>query len=626
MDRRLAAILAADVVGYSRLMGMDESGTLARLMAHRKEFIDPTIATHRGRIVKLMGDGALVEFASVVDALACAIDIQRGMQERNRDEPEEQRIEFRIGINLGDVIVEGDDIYGDGVNVAARLEGLAEPGGICISEAVHTATGNKLPLDYDDIGEQQVKNIAKPVRVYRARLQIGAELPKSAAVSIPTKRPKVRPLIVSAAVVLVVMGMLLTWLNPWAPEIEPAPHDQIALPQQQKPSIAVLPFNNMSGDPAQEYFVDGMTDDLIIDLSRVSGLFVISRNSTFAYKGTAPDVRQVSRDLGVKYVLEGSMRRAGDMVRINAQLIDASTGGHVWAERFDRKLTDVFALQDEVSRKIVSALAVQLTTDEEQQFSQAAQANPEAYDLLLRGLEQFRRFTRETNAAARELFKRAITHDPDFARAYADVALTHGIDIQFGWSEQSEELFAEAFAYAEKALQLDPTLRQGYFVLANLYLASKQHDKAIDVGRKTVTLHPNYADGYAQFAQVLIHAGRPQDGLDTLGKAMTLNPRYAFFYTWIEGHAHMLMRQYDQAISAFKKVIEKNAHFPGAHLTLASLYGNLGDIEEAKWEAAEILSLRPDFSLTEEKTRVPYKRSVDLEYYIAGLRKAGLPD
>ncbi len=286
----------------------------------------------------------------------------------------------------------------------------------------------------------------------------------------------------------------------------------------------------------------------------------------------------------------------------------------------------MFALQDEVSQKIVSALAVKLTTEEKQQFNQAAQSNPEAYDLLLRGLEQFRRFTRETNAAARDLFKRAIDYDPDFARAYANVALTHGIDVQFGWSEPSEDLLDQSFEYADKALKLDSKLRQVYFALSNLYLISKQHDKAIDASRKAVTLHPNYADGYAQFAQLLIYAGRPRDGLDALGKAMILNPRYAFFYTWIEGHAYMLMGQYDKAISAFEKVIEKNAHFPGAHLTLASLYGNLGKLEEAKWEAAEVLSLRPDFSLAEETRRAPYKNPDDLEYYIAGLRKAGLPD
>jgi adenylate cyclase len=1029
MERHLAAILAADVVGYSRLMEADESGTLARLMAHRNEFIDPTIAAHHGRIVKLMGDGALVEFASVVDALACAVDIQRGMRERNQDQdqPAPQRIEFRIGINLGDVMVQGNDIYGDGVNVAARLEGLAEPGGVCISDSVRTAVGSKLPLEYEFLGEQQVKNIAEPIRAFRAQLQAGAELPEPAEVSEPAKKSRARPAIIGGALAVVVIGVLLAWFKPWAPEFEPASVEQMSYPLPdkpsiavlpfdnlsgdpeqdyladglteeiistlsrtpklfviarnstdiyknkptpvkevaeeqgvryvlegsvqrvgdririnvqlidalagdhvwserydrdfkdlfalqdnishnvaiamqvhltvgemaesrrrgtpspeafllahkalwhlwrfnredmakaralierareiapdalfplqmegwidlnearygwspskegsmqsaeeiakkalamdpndadtmlllagvyrgrrdldraaryaertielspnhagalnmfghilnysgrpkeaktaikkamrlspyspaafsanlglsymmlgeydkaiaeyekvlargaltvfsyerlaaihalkgdletareyagkllevkpdftidgwskvlfykntadlkreldalrkaglpetsplklpEKPSIAVLPFTNMSGDPEQEYFADGMTDDLITDLSKVSGLFVIARNSTFAYKGQSPDVRQVAKDLGVRYVIEGSVRRARDKVRINAQLIDASTGGHMWAERFDRKLTDVFALQDEVSQKIVSALAVKLTSDEKQRFSQAAQANPEAYDLLLRGLEQFRRFTKETNAEARKLFKRAITHDPDFARAYADVAWTHGLDIQFGWSEPSEDLYAEAFAYAEKALQLDPTLRQVYAALGNLYLTRKQHDKAIDVVRKLVALHPNYADGYAQLGQLLIYAGRPRDGLDALGKAMILNPRYAFFYTWIEGHAHMMLRQHGEAIEAFEQVIEKNAHFPGAHLTLASLYGNLGNIEDAKWEATEVLSLRPDFSLTREKNRVPYKKPADLEYYIAGLRKAGLPD
>ncbi len=624
MERRLAAILAADVVGYSRLMGVNEEATLQRLNACRS-IIDRLINEHQGRVFGSAGDSVIAEFASPVSAVRCAVAVQRSLQEQNADLVEDRRMHYRIGVNLGDVMVEDDNLLGDGVNIAARLESLADPGEVCISANVFEQVENKLDLGYAYLGEKALKNIARPLRVYRVLMT-----PEETQLTPRDDESRIRWLLSPVPIVIVLLvataiGYLILQ-NRGELFDDTASLDQVAVPSPEKPSIAVLPFRNMSGDAEQEYFADGMTDDLITDLSKISGLFVIARNSSFAYKGQYPDVRQVAKDLGVKYILEGSVRRAADTVRINAQLIDAVSGGHVWAERFDRKLTDVFSLQDEVSRKIVAALAVNLTKDEQQQLSQAVQVNPEAYDLLLRGLEQFRRFTRETNSLARDMFKRATRHDPDFARAYADVALTHGIDVLFGWSTPSDELFAQAFEYAEKALQLDPTLRQVHFALSNLYLTTKQHDKAIDAARKAVTLHPNYADGFAQLGQALVYAGRPQDGLDALSKAMALNPRYAFFYTWIEGHAYMLMRRNNAAITAFETVIEKNAHFPGAHLTLASLYGNMGKNQDAEWQAAQILGLRPEFSLREEKRRVPYKTSADLEYYISGLRKAGLPE
>ncbi len=623
MKRRLATILAADAVGYSRLMGADEEATLQRLNTYRK-IIDRLIGEHHGRVFGSAGDSVIAEFASPVSAVRCAVQIQQTLEEHNVDVVEQRRMRFRIGVNLGDVVVEDDNLLGDGVNIAARLESLADPGGICIASNVYEQIENKLSVGYVYLGEKALKNIAKPLHVYKVLASPAATVARVRGTGSNKRTRLLSVFAIAALLVAVAIGVALQWT--WEGSIgETARVGKDADPSTGKPSIAVLPFQNMSGDPEQDYFADGMTDDLITDLSKVSGLFVIARNSTFAYKGQSPDARQVSQDLGVKYVLEGSVRRAGDTVRINAQLVDAGTGGHIWAERFDRRLTDVFALQDEVSRKIVSALAVTLTTDEKQQLSQAAPVDPDAYDLLLRGLERFRRFTRETNAEARDLFIRATQHDPDFARAYADVALTHGIDVLFGWSEPSEELFARAFESAERALQLDPTLRQVYFALSNLYLTAKQHDKAIDTARESVRLHPNYADGFAQLAQALVYAGHPEEGLEALHKAMALNPRYAFFYTWIEGHAYMLLRKNGEAIHAFEKVIEKNAHFPGAHLTLASLYGNMGRVEDAEWEGAQVLSLRVDFSLGEEERRVPYKNPADLNYYITGLRKAGLP-
>ena len=376
--RRLAAILAADVVGYSCLMGIDKSGTLGALKAHLGELVEPSIAAHHGRIVKTTGDGVLAEFASVVDAVQCSVEVQTAMATRKAGLAEDRRIEFRIGINLGDVIVEGEDIYGDGVNVAARLEGLAEPGGICISRAARDQVRDKLSLDLKDLGEQAVKNIARPVRAFNVRLE--APVPAS---------------------------------------LEEAPK----LPD--KPSIAVLPFDNMSGDPEQEYFSDGIAEDIITDLSKVSGLFVIARNSSFAYKGKSPNVRDVCRELGVRTVLEGSVRKAGNRVRINAQLIDGQDGGHLWAEHFDRDLDDIFAVQDEVTHEIVAALKVQLKPDERTRIGRGGTGNMEAHDLCLKARERAQQFTANADAEARTMLERAVALDLDFTVAHAELALVH---------------------------------------------------------------------------------------------------------------------------------------------------------------------------------------------------------
>jgi TolB-like protein/class 3 adenylate cyclase len=378
MERRLAAILAADMVGYSRLMAADETGTLARQNAHRKELIDPRIAEYGGRVVKSTGDGVLVEFPSVVDALCCAVTIQLAMPEREAASPEENRIAYRIGINLGDIIIEDDDIYGDGVNVAARLEALAEPGGICVSRTVVDHVRGKVTSDFEDLGEQQVKNIPEPVHVFRVLMQPEAAR-KSASESrrMAWWRSPAAGMVGVVAVLAIAAVGIMVW-RPWAPDVEPASVERMAFALPDKPSLAVLPFDNMSGDPEQEYFADGMTEDLITDLSKISGLFVIARNSTFTYKGTPVEVRQVAEDLGVRYVLEGSVRRAGDEVRINAQLIDATTGGHVWAERYDGSVVDIFSVQDEFVRKIVKALAVNLSEDEQEEIALGQTSNIEA--------------------------------------------------------------------------------------------------------------------------------------------------------------------------------------------------------------------------------------------------------
>ena len=419
LERKLAGILYADVAGYSRLTGEDEDATHRRLSEYLDRIAE-TITQHHGEVMHYAGDAVLAKFDTVVDALSSAAAIQTDLSTRNQALPDERKVQFRIGVNMGDVIIDRGDIYGDGVNVAARLESLAEPGGICISESVRSAIGKKLPLEYEFLGEQQIKNITEPVKAYHARLKSGAVLPA------PTARPRrpMRHLIAaSAAATVLIIGVgVVTWGQPWRTSEEPASVERLAFPLPDKPSIAVLPFANMSGDPEQDYFVDGMTDDLITDLSKMSGLFVIARNSSFAYKGKSPDVRQVSRELGVKYVLEGSVRRAGEQVRINAQLIDSTTGGHLWADRYDGRIDDVFALQDKVTAKIVTSLALQLTAAERQRVARPETDNVVAYDAFLQGWEHLRRQTADEFAKALPYLKKAVELDSNYGRAYAALA------------------------------------------------------------------------------------------------------------------------------------------------------------------------------------------------------------
>jgi adenylate cyclase len=618
MERKLTAILAADVVGYSRLMGEDEVGTLAALKAYRNETIDPRIAEHSGRIVKLMGDGALVEFPSVVEAVLCAVEIQEALAERNAGVVDGRRIELRIGINVGDVIVDRDDIYGDGVNVAARLETLAEPNGICISRTVHDQVRDKLDLVIDDLGEVEVKNIARPVRAFRVLTGPGAEAPGRKRA--PNRR---RPAAVAAvgAIVIAALGAL-AWWQPWTGGTGRISVERLS----DLPAIAVLPFDNMSGDPEQEYFSDGITEDLISDLSRISGVFVIARTTVFTYKGRSVTVRQVGDDLGVQYVLEGSVRRAGSRIRINVQLVDARSGRDIWVERYDREMTDVFVLQDEVTKKIVSALAVELTADEENRLQRTTKIDPDAYDVFLRGLELYRRYTFETRAEARELFERAAALDPGFARAYAGIANTHVFDYMEGSTDSPERSAQQSLEMVEHALALDDSVPQVQFSASFVYLQLGRHEDAIAAVRRAIELDPNYADGYVQMAFSLIFAGRPEEALEQAANAMRLNPWQPFLYTWVLGHAYFLMEQYEEAISLFEKVVESNPHYHAGHLALASAYGLAGRIDDAEWEAEELLNLQPDFTLTDSLRRTPYKNPADLERWIAGLRKAGLPE
>ncbi len=581
VKRKLIAILSADVKGYSRLMGEDEVGTIHTLNIY-KEVMANLIQQHHGRVVDAPGDNLLAEFTSVVDAVQCAVEIQKELKTRNADLPENRRMEFRIGVNLGDVVEDGEQILGDGVNIAARLESLSEAGGICISGTAFDHVENKLGLEYDYLGEQTVKNITKPVRVYRVLMETGAVARRGLEVASKERKP---------------------------------------LPLPDKPSIAVLPFVNMSGDPEQEYFSDGITEDLITDLSKISSLFVIARNSVFIYKGRAVKVDHVGRELGVRYVLEGSVRRAGARVRITAQLVDASTGGHLWAERYDRNVGDIFALQDEVTQKIVAALAVKLTRDEQERLERRYTSNLEAYDCLLQGLGYFYLFTKDGNDRARSMFDKAIDLDPEFALAYGRLGLTHWLEWSFGWS-QSLECLEKAFQLAQKATALDDSLPQSHSILGMVCLWKKEHEQAIGHLERAIALNPNDADALDQLAHVLTFAGRPEEAIGLEKKAMRLNPLYPPLYEWTLGHAHFLVGEYEQAIAALRRVLDRSHGFHPAHIYLALSLGQLGRIDEAKAEAAEFIRVTPNMSWDSWKQRLPYKDKAILDGLFETLLKA----
>lgn len=626
MERRLAAILVADVVGYSRLMGEDEAGTLAALKSHRSELINPNIARHGGRVVKLMGDGILIEFPSVVEAVQCAFEVQQQMPIRNVDVPKGRRICFRVGVNLGDVIVDGDDIYGDGVNVAARLEGLADPGGILISQAVYGQVRGKLDLAFDDIGKQTVKNIPEPIGVYRILID-GPGTEKFPGRTIWRTEKRKRIVFASAAMILLGAAGMALWTQLWTTAPEPvAVLSGMAYPLPDKPSIAVLPFTNISNDPEQEYFVDGMTDDLITDLSRVSALFVIARNSVFTYKGSAVKVRDVSRELGVRYVLEGSVRKAGEHLRINAQLIDGITGGHVWAERFDRDLEDVFAMQDEIVGRIVHNLKAKLTNRERNNLERKSTNSVEAYDTYLRGIREFIRRSKEGNRNARLLFEEAIELDPEFARAYAQLAWAHVRDFNDAWSMQPNRSLEQAHDTVRRAITIDDSLPVARFVNGLVALLKRKHEEALSAMKKAHTLDPNYSDAYAVTARILNLAGRPEEGLQPMRTAMRLNPHQPQAYFYILGTVYFGLGRYEEAVTAFEKALARNPTAQRTQMWLVATYSKLGRAEDAEWAAEELLALDPEFSMQRISQVLPFKNPSQLETLMDGLRKAGLPD
>ncbi|MDH3688343.1 MAG: tetratricopeptide repeat protein [Gammaproteobacteria bacterium] len=594
--RKLAAILSADVVGYSRLMGADESGTLTRLKAHRNEFIHPKITEHHGRIVKLMGDGALVEFASVVDALACAVDIQRGMLERNQDEPAERRIEFRMGINLGDVIIEGDDIYGDGVNVAARLETLAEPGGICISDSVHTAVGNKLPLEYEFLGEQQVKNIAKPVKAYHARLEPGAELPKAPSVTVKPERSKRTAAAVGAAVaIVVIVAGALSWWQLRQPRVEAALVERMAFPLPEKPSVAVLPFDNLTGDPEQDAIIDGLTDNLIAALSGVPKLFVVARNSTFTYKGKAVKVREVAEELGVRYVLEGSVQRSGDKLRVTVQLIDALSGRHIWAERYDRTFDDLFAMQDDIALNVIQAMEIKLTEGEWASVWHTGD-HLEAYLLDLRANEAYDRSTKEDNLRARRLWEEAMALEPSSGVGIAFTYFAEAV-MYSDSTEESLKLLAKAEELGKKAAERRPNLAVPHHLLSQIALARREYDAVAEHCETALELPQKSVDTLASCAEMFSAVGQAQRALELIQQAMRINPLHPGYYLYPLGLAHWLTGSRDMAIDAWQSLLERKPQWSlPTNALLAVVFVESGRVDEARNAAAAILKLSPDIS------------------------------
>jgi adenylate cyclase len=621
--RKLTAILSADVAGYSRLMGEDEAGTLRTLNTY-KEVMGSLIQQYRGRVVGTAGDSVLAEFASVVDGVQCAVEIQQVLRAKNAVLPETRRMEFRIGINLGDVIEEGDSIYGDGVNIAARLEGLAEAGGICISGSAYEQIENKLPLRYEYLGEHEVKNIAKPVRVYRAKIEPGE--PPEGKVKAKVKSKNWKYLAIAATVVVIIAAAAL-WqfvLRTSHPPVEVASKEKMAFPLPDKSSIAVLPFVNMSDDPKQEFFSDGITEEIITALSKVPRLFVIARNSTFTYKGKPVKVKQVSEELGVRYVLEGSVRKSGDKVRITAQLIDAITGNHLWAERYDRDLKDIFALQDEITLKIIQALQVKLTAGEQAHVIGKGTENLNAYLKTLQAFEQFLRMNKQGSTMAKQLAKEAIALDPKYARPYAVIAYSHMLDLWFRFSESPEESMKLAVDAAQKALVLDDSDSLTHSCFSALYIMQRQHDKAIASAERALELSPSGGRALSSFGTALIYACRFSEAVQYFEQAIRLDPFPPSSLFRNLGAAYRGIGRYEDAIVQYKKALKLEPDDLFIHLGLAHTYIKLGREKEAQAEAAEVLRIYPKFSLEHYAKTLPLKDQSVADDSIACLRKAGL--
>jgi TolB-like protein/class 3 adenylate cyclase/Tfp pilus assembly protein PilF len=678
IKRKLTAILSADVKGYSRLMGEDEKGTV-RILNEYKEVMTGLIQHHHGRVVDSTGDNLMAEFASVVDAVECSVEIQKGLKTRNAELPENRRMEFRIGINLGDVIEEEGRIYGDGVNIAARIESLSEAGGVCISGSAYDFVGKKLPLGYEYLGVHTVKNIEKPVSVYRVLME-----PEAAGKVIGEKKTKPRQwqmatmgLVIG---VIVVVAAIVMWkfymssapqpegiskekitaplpekpsvavtpstevvlkekvappstekvtkpVTPPTPKLEVASKEKMAFPLPDLPSIAVLPFVNMSGDPKQEFLSDGITENIITGLSKVPRLFVIARNSTFSYKGKPVEVKQVSEELGVQYVLEGSVQRSGDRIRVTAQLIDALKGHHVWAERYDRDLKDLFALQDEITVKILNAIRVKLTERGLSSEAVPYAGGKQDLDCLLKYMEaqgHVQRANIEDNNMGRRIAEEAIAKCPEPQKPYAQMAIIHMMDYFLGTTKSPRESIEKAIELAQKSLAVDDTRAEDHARLSLLYSVRKEWDKAIAEGERGIALNPSGADVLHWYAATLTFAGRPEEAIFLFEKAIRLNPFGPSRYFMGYGHALRDTGRFQEAVSAYKKAIKREPNNFLAHLNLAATYSMMGLEKEAQSEAEEVRRLNPKYSVDYWAKVSPYKNQTETDKIIDALRKAGL--
>lgn len=631
--RKLTAILSADAVGYSRLMAEDETATVKTIASYR-EIMATLIKQHRGRVVDSPGDNLLAEFSSVVDAVQCAVAVQNEFQTRNAELAKNRRMEFRIGINLGDVIDEEDRIYGDGVNIAARLEALADPAGICVSKTAFDQIETKLPLGYEYLGEQSVKNIPKPVGAYRVLMT-----PDAAGKVIGEKRFLGRfsrkTAMVAIIALFIVAGGLIGWniYLQQSKKVEPASVENMAFPLPEKPSIAVLPFTNMSGDPQQEYIADGITENIITALSMISEMFVISRNSTFTYKDTPVKIKQVAEDLGVKYVLEGSLMRSEDQVRVTAQLIDTTSGHHLWAEQYERKMTDFFTLMDEITRKIVLSLQIELTEGERAHIWHDATDNFEAWALTVKGYNLLMSsLNQDPTVRARELFERAIKLDPTYSTAWTYLAFSHWNGAWMGWSESPEESIKKAIELANKAKKLDETQAEVHNLFSYIYVHQKQYEKAIAEAERAIAISPNNTHCHACLAWALYSAGRFEEAAEVMKRAMRLSPYYEIWYLSNLGEALTMAGHYEEAISVNQQLLERGQKeklplwTSAANEWLAIGYSMSGREEKARYHVAELLKIDPDWSLEMEQQVYSYRNPADMDRHLDAMRKAGLPE
>jgi len=624
--RKLTAILSADVKGYSRLMADDEEATVSTINTYR-EVMTGLIKDHLGRVVDAKGDNVLAEFSSVVDAVRCAVQVQKELTERNSELSEHRRMEFRIGINLGDVIEEQETIYGDGVNVAARLEGLAEGGGICISGTAFDHVKNRISVGYEYQGKQSVKNIPDPVRLYKVLLE-----PEAAGKVIGDDEPRPRKkrwVAIAAVVVLALVAGMLLWNYYVKPDVEPASEERMAYPLPDKPSIAVLPFTNMSGDPDQDYIGDGITENIISILSKIGRMFVIARNSSFTYKGKPTKVQQVAEELGVQYVLEGSFQKSKNRLRVTAQLVDALSGHHLWSERYDREMEDLFDLQDEITKKIVLSLLVEISRGEAAIIEARSTDNLDAWSNVSKGYDLFMKLKKEDMARARALYENATKSDPGYAPAWAWLAQTHLLDVTEGWSDSPFDSIKRANEYVQKALSLDGKNPTALNVLGNIYLIQRNHEKAISILNENIALNPNVDGAYAVLAVVLFFSGRFEESVEMIKKSMRLCPYYPPWYLEHLGRCYIGIGRYDEAIEAFNRLKDRCrkgecATFR-ALVGLAVVYVELGREEEARDYMAEALKANPKLSLESAK-RQPFKNPSDLHRLIEAYRKAGMPE